>query len=154
MWAMTLPLPTKTLPIPFKPLLDKKGTLVYHLLGTLGTLGNFAKSRRRCDMAELRLRDIVEKGTLMGLGALALTRERAQSIVEELVKRGEARRDEVKELVEKLASRGEKEREELRCLIREEVEKALSGMGLATKADIEALSEKIEALARKRTKTS
>jgi len=105
-------------------------------------------------MAELRLRDIVEKGTLMGLGALALTRERAQSIVEELVKRGEARRDEVKELVEKLASRGEKEREELRCLIREEVEKALSGMGLATKADIEALSEKIEALARKRTKTS
>jgi len=102
-------------------------------------------------MAELKLRDIVEKGALMGLGAVALTRERAQNLVEELVKRGEARRDEVKELVDRLLSRGEKEREELRKLVREEVEKALSGMGLATKADIEALTRKIDALSKKKS---
>jgi len=101
-------------------------------------------------MAELKLRDIVEKSTLMGLGAIALTREKAQSLVEELVKRGEAGREEVKELVEKLVSRGEREREELRKLIREEVERAFSELGLATKADIEALSKKLEALSKKR----
>lgn len=100
-------------------------------------------------MADLKLRDLVEKGALIGLGALSMTREKAQALVEELVKRGEARREEMKDLVEKLTSRGEKEREELRKLIREEIESALSELGLATRSDIEALNQKLDKIARK-----
>ena len=100
-------------------------------------------------MAELKFRDLVEKGTLIGLGALFMTKEKAQALVDELVKRGEARREEVKELVEKLASRGEREREELRKLVREELQRTLSEIGLATKSDVEALSKKLDKLIKK-----
>lgn len=89
--------------------------------------------------------DLIEKGLLIGLGALTLTRERAQKIVEELVKRGEARREEASELVDRLVKRGDEERAELRKLL----ENTVAQMGLATKSDIEALSRRIEELAEK-----
>lgn len=95
------------------------------------------------------MRDLIEKGFLVGLGALTLTREKAQSLVEELVKTGEARRDEVKGLVDRLVTRGEEERAELQKLVRAEVESVVEGMSLATQKDIEALSKKIDGLARK-----
>ncbi len=95
------------------------------------------------------MRDLIEKGFLVGLGALTLTREKAQSIVEELVKTGEARREEVKGLVDRLVTRGEEERAELQKLVRAEVESVVEGMSLATQKDIEALSKKIDGLVKK-----
>ena len=95
------------------------------------------------------MRDLIEKGFLIGLGALTLTRERAQAIVDDLVKRGEARREEARDLVDRLVKRGEEERAGLRKLVRTEVEDAMAGMNLATRKDLEALSQKIDELAEK-----
>jgi len=55
----------------------------------------------------------------------------------EVAKRGEEYRKE-------LISRGEKQREEIRKVVREELQKAFSELGLATKADIEELSRKLK----------
>jgi polyhydroxyalkanoate synthesis regulator phasin len=60
----------------------------------------------------IKVRDPIERDFLVGLGALTLTREKAQSIVDGLVKKGEARRDEAKGLVDRLVTRGEEERAE------------------------------------------
>lgn len=95
------------------------------------------------------MRDLIEKGFAVGLGALTLTREKAQSIVDELIKTGEARRDEAKGLVDRLITRGEEERAELQKLVKAEVESVVEGMSLATQKDIETLSKKIDGLARK-----
>ena len=46
--------------------------------------------------------DLIKRGLLMSLGTLALTQEKAEAIVDDLVHRGEARRDESSELVERL----------------------------------------------------
>ncbi len=83
----------------------------------------------------------------LGIGALSMTRERAQKLVDELVKKGEVRLEESKALIDKMVSRGEEERAELRKLIKEELERAKTG--LATRKDIEELSAKIDALAEK-----
>ena len=84
-----------------------------------------------------------------GLGILSLTREKAEAIVEDLVKRGEVQRDEARELVDRLVARGGKEREALSDLVRDEVEEAIGAMNLASKADLDTLTKKLNALARK-----
>lgn len=75
----------------------------------------------------------MEKSFLIGLGIMALAREK----LNEVAKRGEEYRKE-------LISRGEKQREEIRKVVREELQKAFSELGLATKADIEELSRKLK----------
>ncbi len=83
----------------------------------------------------------------LGIGALSMTRERAQKVVDDLVKKGEVRLEESKSLIDKMTSRGEEERAELRKLIEEELKRARTG--IATRKDIEELSAKIDALADK-----
>jgi polyhydroxyalkanoate synthesis regulator phasin len=95
------------------------------------------------------MRGLIRKGFLIGLGALTLTRKKAQSIVDELVKRGEARHDEAEDLVDRLVKQGEEERSELRKLVKTEVEKAMAGMNLVTREDIETLAQKIDGLTEK-----
>ena len=90
------------------------------------------------------MRERIERGILLGWGVLSLTRERAQAIADELVERGEARKEEVRELADRLATRGEKERDALRKLIQEELAQILGKANLATKQDIKALEKKID----------
>lgn len=51
------------------------------------------------------MRDLLEKTLLAGLGAVALTKERAEDLVEELTKRGQMTGEEARELVEELTHR-------------------------------------------------
>ncbi|MCS7209643.1 MAG: phasin family protein [Fimbriimonadales bacterium] len=92
------------------------------------------------------IRELLEQGMLMGLGAVSLTRETAQNLVDEMVKRGQAQREEASEMVEQLLKRGEKERNALRKLIREEIQEVLRELQLPTHADIKAIERKLDAI--------
>ncbi len=85
---------------------------------------------------------LFEKGFLVGMGLLSMTREKAQQVIEELTHEGELQKGEMKQWVDQLSNRGEEERQALRKLIRDEVKKVLDEMGLATKEDIQKLREK------------
>jgi polyhydroxyalkanoate synthesis regulator phasin len=85
---------------------------------------------------------LLEKGFLAGIGLLSMTREKAQKLIDELSHEGEVQKNEVKQWVDQLSDRGEEERLALRKLIRDELKKVLDEMGLATKEDIQKLSEK------------
>ncbi|MCS7300962.1 MAG: hypothetical protein NZ556_05340 [Fimbriimonadales bacterium] len=95
------------------------------------------------------IRELLEQGMLMGLGAVSLTRETAQNLVDEMVKRGQAQREEASEMVEQLLKRGEKERNALRRLIREEVQEVLKELQLPTHADMRTLERKLDAILQK-----
>lgn len=92
------------------------------------------------------MRELLEQGVLMGLGAVALTRETAQHLVDEMVKRGQAQREEASELVDKLVKRGERERDALRKLIRSEVEGALKALNLPTRSELRAIERRLDAI--------
>jgi polyhydroxyalkanoate synthesis regulator phasin len=100
----------------------------------------------------MNTRELIEKGFYAGIGVLSLTKEKARALADDLVKRGEARQDEVEELVDRWAKRGEEERETLRKLVKDETERALGAANLATKADITALNKKIETLTQRSRK--
>jgi polyhydroxyalkanoate synthesis regulator phasin len=85
---------------------------------------------------------LLEKGFLVGIGLLSMTREKAQKIVEELTHEGEVQRSEAKQWVDQLSDRGEEERQALRKLIRDEMKKVLDEVGFATKEDIQKLLDK------------
>ncbi len=88
------------------------------------------------------MKSLFEKGFLVGIGLLSMTREKAQQVIEELSHEGEVQKGEMKQWVDELSDRGEEERQALRKLIRDEVKKVLDEMGLATKEDIQKLLEK------------
>jgi len=85
---------------------------------------------------------LFEKGLLVGIGLLSMTREKAQEVIDELSHEGEFQKGEMKQWVDQLSDRGEEERQALRKLIREEMKKVLDEMGLVTKEDIQKLLEK------------
>jgi polyhydroxyalkanoate synthesis regulator phasin len=95
------------------------------------------------------IRELLEQSVLMGLGAVSLTRETAQNLVDEMVKRGQAQREEASDMVEQLIQRGEKERNALRKLIREEVHEVLRELQLPTHADMKAVERKLDAILQK-----
>jgi len=86
--------------------------------------------------------NLFEKGLLVGIGLLSMTREKAQEVIDELSEEGKVQKKEVKDWVEQLTDRGEEERQALRKLVRDEMKKVLDEMGLATKEDIQKLLEK------------
>ncbi|MEW6402101.1 MAG: polyhydroxyalkanoate synthesis regulator [Chloroflexota bacterium] len=88
------------------------------------------------------MKTLLEKGFLVGIGLLSMTREKAQKVIEELSHEGEVQKSEVKQWVDQLSDRGEEERQALRKLIRDEMKKVMDEMGLATREDIQKLMEK------------
>ncbi len=90
--------------------------------------------------------EAARKVLLAGMGAVALTQDEAEKFVDKLVERGEiARKDAqklVREVAEKRSKRGKDE-------LDKRVQDLLDRMNVPTKADIEALSEKIAALTEK-----
>ena len=85
---------------------------------------------------------LIEKGLLLGLGVLTLTRDRVVQFVDKLVEEGEVKPEEAPSFVDRLVTRGQEEREELRKLVRQELERAAP----VSRRDIGELNRKVEAL--------
>ncbi len=90
--------------------------------------------------------DYMKKMILLGYGIAALTREKAEQLAEELVKKGEISEEDSKAFVKDVLKRSETQRNELEKKIEEEVNKAAGRLNLATKDDIARLEKKIDAM--------
>jgi polyhydroxyalkanoate synthesis regulator phasin len=96
--------------------------------------------------APAELRELAEKVVLAGVGAVALTAERADSLAEELAARGGIGREEARRLVEELVGRwrsegirlGERTGASLTSVFRE--------LGLVTRDEVEELELRIAQL--------
>lgn len=86
--------------------------------------------------------DLLKQTVLAGLGAVSLTKEAADRLVDELVKRGEITRDEAHQFME----RNKFEREQFSHRVHEEFERWRKGTGFATKSDLERIEAEIREL--------
>jgi len=86
---------------------------------------------------------------LAGIGSIAYTYEKAEDIVNELVKKGEIAVNDGKELSEELKRKVDKYKSEDIPLTIERLKTALSGLNLATKKDIDELKKRIDELEKK-----
>lgn len=93
---------------------------------------------------------IIERMLLAGIGAFTLTKQKAEEIVEELVKRGEIAKKDRAEFVKKFLERGKDTRVEIEKIVEKSITNVLSKLNIPTKSDIDALRKKIEGLAKKK----
>jgi polyhydroxyalkanoate synthesis regulator phasin len=80
---------------------------------------------------------------LAGYGSLVLTRERIESIVEELVDRGNIKDSEAETLALKLNERAEAERRMLTQLVKEQMDSVVRQCGFMTREDAAGLEKRL-----------
>ena len=90
--------------------------------------------------------DIFKEAVEMGLGALVLTREKAEKISNDLVKKGKLKEREGATLLEEMIKKGKVEEKAIEASIAKIVDTALSKLNVANKADIRRLENEIKRL--------
>jgi polyhydroxyalkanoate synthesis regulator phasin len=90
--------------------------------------------------------ELLKKILYAGVGAIAVTEEKAKEIVSELEKKGEVTTEEGKKLVNDLVEKGKQRGTELKQVISDEVKKAIGGLHLVDKDSFADLSKKVEQL--------
>lgn len=93
--------------------------------------------------------DAARKVLLAGIGAVALAQDEIEEFVNRLVERGEIAEKDGRKLVREVMDRRKQEAEKAEDEVSKRVEEVLDRMNVPTKADIEALGEKISVLAKK-----
>ncbi|GIP40468.1 hypothetical protein J31TS4_37480 [Paenibacillus sp. J31TS4] len=87
--------------------------------------------------------DLLRKAISLGLGITAVSREKVQQFVDELVVKGELGQSEAKEMANKLIARGEEHQGELKRMVQEQVRKLLAEFDVATKQDLRELEQRL-----------
>ena len=96
--------------------------------------------------------ELIKKTILAGLGAISLSREKAEEIAGDLINRGELAKNEEAKFVKDLMDIAEKNKARLEEKIEEVVEKTLTRLDIPTRKEINALREEINRLSKKEKK--
>lgn len=78
-----------------------------------------------------------------GIGAISLTKEKADKLIDELVEKGEMSSEEAKQFVDEMIQKGSEEKAELSKMVNSEMEKVRNDFGFVKKADFEALEKRV-----------
>ena len=92
------------------------------------------------------IKDLVERTFLAGMGAAALTKDRIQELVEELVDRGQINADEGRAVMERLVARS---REEARAALKKadgSLHTAYRELGLGSQRDLDEIALRLQQL--------
>jgi polyhydroxyalkanoate synthesis regulator phasin len=92
------------------------------------------------------MKDILQKAWYFGLGVFDFTREKVESLVQEMVRRGEITQQESPEAVKQLLNKAQEAQAALVDKIKELVNKAITEARPAKAADLEALEKRVAAL--------
>ena len=90
--------------------------------------------------------DIFKKSVLFGLGVFDLTRERAEKIVDEMIKRGEMSQSDKAKAVKELLKGHDERMKKLKTKIDESVEKVTAKVKGKEKEELAKLHKKIDEL--------
>jgi poly(hydroxyalkanoate) granule-associated protein len=90
--------------------------------------------------------ETLDKMMLAGLGAISMTRERAEKIFDEYVSRGKVEKENRTGFVKAMMDAADKNRAELESLISKQVRETVEHLNLPTRDDVQRLEQKIEEL--------
>jgi poly(hydroxyalkanoate) granule-associated protein len=90
--------------------------------------------------------ETLDKMMLAGLGAISMTRERAEKIFDEYVSRGKVEKENRTGFVKAMMDAADKNRAELENLISKQVRETVEHLNLPTRDDVQRLEQKIEEL--------
>jgi len=94
------------------------------------------------------MKDLLNDIINLGIGAVAITKDKAEKIVNSLVEKGEMSHKEGHELKDKIIKRGEEARKELDKKIEKGVQQALEKLNIPTRKEINEIKKKLKDLAK------
>lgn len=97
------------------------------------------------------MKDTFRKMFLTLMGAAAVTAEKANEMIDELVKKGEITVDEGKKLAKELQEKGEVAQKDFSEKVKKEVEVTMSKLGYVKKDEFEAMKKELDKLKGKKT---
>lgn len=83
---------------------------------------------------------LMKKAFYLGLGALSLTKEKAEKVIKELEEKGEMSREEGKEFLDEVVKKGEEQKKEIQDMI----SKGINDFGVVKRSELAALEERIK----------
>ncbi|MEN6462508.1 MAG: hypothetical protein ABFC94_14225 [Syntrophomonas sp.] len=92
---------------------------------------------------------LMKKAFYLGLGAISLTKERAEKTINEMAEKGEMNKDEAKQFVDEIIQKGEEQKKEIRHIISEEIDEWRKDFGVVSRGEFEALEARIKKLEEK-----
>ena len=93
--------------------------------------------------------ETLDKMMLAGLGAISMTRERAEKIFDEYVSRGKVEKESRSGFIKAVMDAADKNRKELEKLIAKQIRETVEHLNLPTREDIERLEKKLDKLSKK-----
>lgn len=90
--------------------------------------------------------DWMRKAFYLGLGTMAVTKEKADQIIDELVKSGHLEKGEAAKMVDDLMERGQQQKAAIAEAVRKEFAELRSDMGIITRRELNELEESIKAI--------
>lgn len=88
--------------------------------------------------------DFIKKTMLVGAGLAAMTREKIEGMVDELVKKGELSEKEGKEMVDELVKKSKSVKKDLEKKVEKIVADTVKKLNIPTRDELTELKEKIE----------
>lgn len=98
------------------------------------------------------MKDSLKKVFNLGLGVLAITKEKAEAVVNELIKKGDVGEEEGKKLVNELIKKGQKSNKEIQTHIEKTVKDVMGKTDIATRSELNELKSEIKRLKEKLSK--
>jgi polyhydroxyalkanoate synthesis regulator phasin len=95
--------------------------------------------------------ETLDKLLLAGLGALTMTRERAEKLFDEYVSKGQAEREARSGFVKEVMDNADRTRAEFQRLVADQVRQTIGNLHLATKDDLLRIELKLDQLLAKST---
>lgn len=93
--------------------------------------------------------DLIKKGVLMGVGALNVTKEKAEHLIDDLIKKGELAKNDRSEAIKNLLKKVEEHEKIFVEKVHTEVTKTIEKLGIPTKEDFQELEKRINELVEK-----
>jgi polyhydroxyalkanoate synthesis regulator phasin len=93
--------------------------------------------------------ELIKKTLLTGVGLAVITKEKVEELGRELASQAKMSENEGKELIDNLLKQSEDARKDLEAKVSTAVQKAVSGLNLASRDEVAKLSAKVDELARK-----
>jgi len=95
--------------------------------------------------------DIIKKSIYLGLGAATLTKEKIESLVDELIEKGQLAKNDKPKAVQDILDKIEKEEKETQKKIDDTVTKTMNKIGVVAKSDYDNLLKRVADLEKKTT---
>jgi polyhydroxyalkanoate synthesis regulator phasin len=88
--------------------------------------------------------DVIKKSIFAGIGALALTEEKVQEVIDEFVQKGQISQKEAESLVSEVQKVVDQHKTKLTTMIDEQVKRILDDLHLVTKDDLVELEKSLK----------